>query len=107
MAAALPATPNPGTDDAPHDGLIGRHTVGEDDGQWDPVGETERDHAVLAVVLPRVMGLNVGTGEDQGGEGKVEPASGEVLDTLGGIPVERRRGQLQLYIQLAESATSV
>lgn len=95
LTAALLATTDPGTDDAARDGAIGRHTVGEDDGQGDPDGEAERDHAVLAVVLPRVVGLNIGTGEDQRGEGKVEPASGEVLVTLGGIPVERHWIELQ------------
>jgi hypothetical protein len=93
----LPAA-DTGTDDSPDHAPSTWLAIGEDDGEWNTLGEPDRNPTHLTIVTAVVDVLDARTAEDLRGERKVEAARPEVLVALGGVSGIFHRSNLQVYI---------
>ena len=66
--------------------------IGVDDRQVEPVGQPDGNYPQLSVVGPVIDAFEGWPAEDERGELKVEPSSGEVRLALTGVPGEAHQG---------------
>jgi len=76
------------TDHPAEDGTGRRKAVREHHGERDPVRAAERHDPPFAIVVSRIVELDIRRRKDQGREREVEPALLQILVAFGGIPVE-------------------